>query len=52
MSDPRLLVGLGQEAPTLLELHWPDGRAETFSWAGRPTEAYVDVKEGSGEALP
>lgn len=51
VSDPRLLVGLGKEAPTLLELHWPDGRAETFSWAGRPTEAYVDVKEGSGEAL-
>ena len=52
VSDPRLLVGLGQDSPETVEVQWPDGRGERFTWAGRATETYVDLKEGSGEELP
>ena len=52
VSDPRLLVGLGEDSPETVEVQWPDGRGERFTWAGRATETYVELKEGSGEELP
>ncbi|HRA21666.1 MAG TPA: CRTAC1 family protein, partial [Anaerolineae bacterium] len=52
VSDPRLLVGLGEDSPVAVEVRWPDGLHERFAWEGRSTETYVDLKEGSGEELP
>lgn len=52
VSDPRLLLGLGKDSPVTVDVRWPDGSGERFTWEGRATESIVDLKEGSGEALP
>lgn len=52
VNDPRVLMALGKDEVTAVEVRWPTGRRETFAWAGRAGEATVELKEGSGESLP
>ena len=47
--DPRVLVGLGDEAADALAVQviWPDGRTET--WAAVPVGRYSTLVEGEGQ---
>ena len=49
-NDPRALAAFGAEDGVAeVEVTWPDGRREAWDWAGRPTDAYVTLEQGSGE---
>ena len=49
-GDPRVLVGLG-DAPGVsgVEVHWPDGRVE--SWPVAEVDRYLTLRQGSGTAV-
>ncbi len=50
-NDPRPHFGLGTAtAVDRLEVHWPDGRVETFAVAG--VDRILTLTEGSGTAVP
>ncbi len=45
-SDPRLLFGLGREAPVALDVRWPDGVAESFP--APPVSRWSVIRRGTG----
>lgn len=50
-SDPRLLVGLGNDAaPTTVVVTWPDGQQE--QWADLTPQRYSTLIQGQGTAVP
>jgi hypothetical protein len=47
-SDPRVLIGLGDEAATPeIRVTWPSGRIDT--WSGVPIDRYTTLEEGKGQ---
>lgn len=49
-SDPRVLVGLGEESAIAgLRVRWPNGKME--EWEGPAVDQYVELREGSGSPI-
>jgi hypothetical protein len=49
-SDPRILVGLGSDpAPVEVRAVWPGGGIE--QWTGQPTDQWIALREGTGQAV-